>query len=81
MTGARRGVSLHPQRVGAADEACTIHRGPFESIASTYTQLGGWIADNAYAVSGPPAEVCLTDPADTAPEDYLTEVRLPGRPA
>jgi AraC family transcriptional regulator len=61
----------------AHTEARIVHRGPYESIAPTYEALAGWIAEQGLSVSGPPMEVYLTDPSDTAPADYLTEVRFP----
>ncbi len=67
--------------VGANDDACAMHRGPYETIDRTYAELAGWIAQHGYVVCGPPAEVYLSDPADTEPEDYLTQVRFPVRVA
>lgn len=61
----------------SCEEAVTLHRGPYELIEPTYRELAEWIARNGYTISGPPAEVYLTDPASAAPEDYLTEVRIP----
>jgi len=68
------------RRAEACDEACVTHRGPYETIAPTYAELAQWVSDHHYAVCGPPQEVYLSDPADTAPEDYLTQVRFPVRP-
>lgn len=66
-------------RVEARDEAWTVYRGPYDGLGPTYGELVGWIAANGYAIAGPPSEVYLSDPAGTAPEDYLTEVRFPVR--
>jgi len=65
------------KHLGAHMEARTLYRGPYESIAPTYEALMGWIAEQGYTISGPPMEAYLSDPADTAPADYLTEVRIP----
>lgn len=57
--------------------AVAVHKGSYESIADTYNQLGDWVVANGYRMAGPPEESYLSDPKDTAPEDYLTELRFP----
>ena len=42
-------------------------------------RLAGWIAEQGYEIAGPPEEAYLTDPAETPPEEYLTEIALPVR--
>lgn len=59
--------------------ASAMHRGPYESIKPTYDALTTWIAEQGYAIAGPPVEVYYSDPVDTAPDEYLTEVRFPVR--
>lgn len=71
------GVALQPE----ADEACAVHRGPYDTVPKTYTELIDWIGANGYSINGPPAEVYLNNPAETSPEEYLTEVRFPVRRA
>lgn len=65
------------KRLESRDEAATLYRGPYEGMEPTYRELIEWIAEHGYVISGPPAEVYLSDPASAAPEDYLTEVRFP----
>lgn len=65
------------KHLDAHTEARVMHRGPYDSIASTYQGLVAWIAEHGYVMAGPPMEAYLSDPADTAPADYLTEVRFP----
>ena len=60
-------------------EARVLHRGPYEAIEPTYDALAKWIAGQGYEIAGPPMEVYLSDPSDTSPADYLTEVRFPVR--
>jgi effector-binding domain-containing protein len=67
------------KRTESRDEARTLYRGPYDLIGPTYEELTAWIAENGYSISGPPAEVYLSDPAETSPKDYLTEVRFPVR--
>lgn len=71
------GIKVVPAMLVAA----AMHVGPYETVDATYTSLWAWIAGQGYAPAGPPAEVYFSDPADTRPEDYLTEVRIPvGKP-
>ena len=72
-------TSCGVKRTESRDEAVTLHRGPYELMEPTYRDLTGWIVENGYTIVGPPAEVYLSDPANVAPEDYLTEVRFPVR--
>lgn len=67
------------KHVPAHTEAWILHKGPYDSIAPTYDALGGWVAEHGYVVTGAPMEVYLSDPAVTAPADYLTEIRFPVR--
>lgn len=73
MDEARCGV----KHVPAHTEAWVLHKGPYDSISSSYEALGAWIAEHGYVVTGAPMEVYLSDPAETAPADYLTEIRFP----
>lgn len=57
--------------------AFTMHRGAYDTIADTYTQLFGWIAEHGYQVAGPTEELYYSDPQTTKPDDYLTEIRIP----
>ncbi|MBI2917286.1 MAG: GyrI-like domain-containing protein [Chloroflexi bacterium] len=71
----RRGIGV--SRVDAEQVAATIHKGPYDQVGKTYQVLGLWIAKNGYHVCGPAEEVYLNDPRQVAPEELLTEVRLP----
>lgn len=57
--------------------AASVHKGPYETIEATYRALQGWVVENGYRMVGPPEESYLSDPSDTPPEEYLTEVRFP----
>lgn len=70
---------LGVKRVGACLVASTIHRGPYDQLGRTYEALGSWIAQNGYQIVGPAEDVYLTDPAEVAPEDTLTEILFPVR--
>jgi effector-binding domain-containing protein len=65
------------KRLPAHHVASTMHRGPYEGIGSTYGAVMAWIGQHGYQVAGPPGEVYLTDPQEVAPEELLTEVRIP----
>jgi AraC family transcriptional regulator len=60
--------------------ASVMHRGDYDHIAPTYNQLGEWVAGHGYEIVGPAEELYYSDPATTAPEDYLTEIRFPVAP-
>jgi effector-binding domain-containing protein len=65
------------RRVEPMQVAATLHKGPYETIADTYYALQAWLTENGYYMAGAPEESYLSDPKDTAPEEYLTEVRFP----
>jgi effector-binding domain-containing protein len=48
--------------------ASTMHLGPYDTLATTYERLGGWLPDHGYVVAGPPREVYLSEPATPAEE-------------
>ncbi len=64
---------------GGEDIASVIHKGPFEGVHAAYKAVMEWMAGNGYEMNGPAREVYLTDPKQTAPEDYITEVQVPVR--
>jgi effector-binding domain-containing protein len=63
---------IEPMKVAFA-----MHKGPYETISETYNLVAAWIAANGMTMAGPPEESYFSDPATTAPEDYLTEIRMP----
>lgn len=65
------------KHVESALVAYTLHRGPYETIAPAYEALQSWVPVNGFRFAGPPEEVYFSDPSNTAPEDYLTEIRFP----
>ncbi len=71
----RRGLGV--SRADGEQVAATIHKGPYDQVGKTYQVLGLWIAKSGFHVCGPAEEVYLNDPRATAPEELLTEVRLP----
>jgi len=65
------------KHVGTHLVAATMHKGPYDEVSDTYLALAAWVEDNGYRMAGPPEESYLSNPKDTAPEDYLTEIRFP----
>lgn len=59
--------------------ASTMHKGPFDQVGETYKALTEWVMQNGYQINGPPEEVYFSNPAETKPEDLLTEIRFPVR--
>lgn len=52
-------------------------KGPYSELTSIYAKLKQWIEAEGYTITAAPYEVYLTDPGQTAPEDYITEVYFP----
>ncbi|NTV38769.1 MAG: GyrI-like domain-containing protein [Demequinaceae bacterium] len=72
--GAAEGVAVDAP---AAEVVATLHRGPYTDIGLAYEALTAWLAEQGRESVGPPREVYLNDPADTAPEELLTEIQFP----
>jgi len=70
---------LGVKHLAAIQVASTMHKGPFEKVEETYKALAEWVVQNGYEMSGPPEEVYFSNPAETRPEDLLTEIRFPVR--
>ncbi|MDZ4064243.1 MAG: GyrI-like domain-containing protein [Coriobacteriia bacterium] len=65
------------KRTEACRVASVVHKGSYGSVGPSYDALTAWIAENGYSIAGPPMEVYYSDSDETAPEDYLTEIRFP----
>ena len=63
--------------VPAGRFATVLHKGPYESIPAAYGLLFTWLAQQQIQPAGPPMEVYLSDPTETAEADLITEVRVP----
>lgn len=73
------GAGLGVKRVPSKLVASTMYKGPYEAIELTYRELMQWVADEGYELAGPPEEIYYSDPANTPPEEYLTEIQFPIR--
>ncbi len=73
----RNGIGV--KRLDSITVAFAMHKGPYDSVGTTYERLTNWIAENDYEITGPPEEIYFSDPEDTPPDEYLTEVRIPVR--
>ena len=62
--------------IPAGRYAVALHRGPYETILSTYTNLlGRWLPFRDYELADEPVvEVYLNEPGTTAPNELRTEV-------
>lgn len=65
------------KRVDARQVASIMYKGPYDGIASTYVALQEWVDSNGYSIAGAPEELYYSDPNDTPPDEYLTEIRFP----
>ncbi len=61
----------------AGREACARHIGPYASLGLAHHDLFAWARERGEAESGPIYEIYVNDPDEVAPEDLVTEVRLP----
>jgi AraC family transcriptional regulator len=66
-------------RIDGGEYAMTTHIGPFETIGDTYAQLfGAWLPGSGRELrSAPCLEIYLTDPENTEPQDYITDIYAP----
>lgn len=52
-------------------------KGPYSEIPSMYAKIHQWMKKEGYEPANPPYEIYISDPAETGPEDILTEVYFP----
>lgn len=64
------------RRIEADTIASTIHTGPYEELGEVHEQLAAWVAEQGYAIVGPPREVYHSGPEVPA-EQTVTEVQVP----
>lgn len=57
--------------------ALSVLKGPYTGLTSVYARLKQWVEEEGYEVADSPYEIYLTDPAETAPEENVTEVYFP----
>jgi effector-binding domain-containing protein len=74
---AQEGGNIHIKTFPAQNVLSTIHKGPYNQIASVYAALMEYATKNGYEVIGPPMELWLTNPTEVAESELLTEVRFP----
>ena len=65
------------KRIAPHQVASVNHIGPYEQVPTTYTALGGWIAENGYQIVGPSTEIWLSDPSTTPEAELVTEIQFP----
>ncbi len=69
--------AVYGRELEGATMATTVHRGPYQEIASAYHTLTGWISEHGHEIAGPPRETYLNDPQTVPPEQLLTRVEFP----
>lgn len=57
--------------------AWLIHQGPYDELGLAYHSLFAWIQEHGYEQRDAMREIYKNDPADTAPNELITEVILP----
>lgn len=69
-------VEIH--HVAGGRFAVLLYRGPYAQIGQAYEALFAWLPTSGLEPGDAPCvEISLNDPRRTAPEDLLTEIRLP----
>ena len=70
------------QALGPGDYAVATHRGPYQRVGETYARLcGEWLpASGREELAAPAFEVYRNSPANTPPEDLLTDIHVPLAP-
>ena len=53
------------------------HKGPYETLETTYNVIFAWMAEHGREVIGPIREVYPNDPHEVAAKDILTEIYVP----
>ncbi|MGC4106711.1 MAG: GyrI-like domain-containing protein [Thermomicrobiales bacterium] len=75
------GDGIEPVEVRGGRYAVLRYRGPYAGMHAAYRWLFGvWVVESGFAVADAPlVEVYRNDPATTAPDDLLTDIRMPLR--
>lgn len=70
---------MHETRVPGGRYAVLHFKGPYAGLQAAYEYLyGSWLPESGEEPEdSPPVEVYLNNPADTAPDDLLTEICVP----
>ena len=53
------------------------HKGPYETLETTYNEIFAWMTEYSREVTGPIREVYPNDPREVAAEEILTEIYVP----
>jgi effector-binding domain-containing protein len=57
--------------------AYTVHRGTYDKLTETYSDLMKYIEDTGYEITGPSLEIYLAEHGETAEDEALTEIQFP----
>lgn len=61
--------------------ACLRHVGPYETLGLVHHAMYGWVQEFGHEAEGPIWEFYVNDPAETEPEQLITDIALPLRVA
>jgi effector-binding domain-containing protein len=63
---------------GLEQAACTIHKGPYNTVSEAYNAIMPWCEANGYEPISPCREIYFTNPNDTKdPSKNITEIQFP----
>ena len=66
---------VHPLELPGGRAVVTVHVGPYETMAQTYTELQQWMADQGFQPAGAAWECYLSDP-QTEPDPAKWNTRI-----
>ncbi len=74
----RESDRIKVQELPGIEAACTIHKGPYDTIGEAYGALMSWIEGNGYQITGHDRELYFTDPRKVKdPSENVTEIQFP----
>jgi effector-binding domain-containing protein len=73
---------VSPSELPGGPAAVVMYVGPYgDAMAEAYSAIEAWMQENGRVPAGGPWENYLTDPGETPPEEYRTEIVWPVRSA
>jgi effector-binding domain-containing protein len=69
--------NIQASEIPAGKIATCVHIGPYSDMPPAYAALSEWIQANGYEVTGVAYEMYLNDPAQTPPQELMTQIVFP----
>lgn len=78
VSGPFEGSGVEAGLLPGGPAAQAVHRGSYDSVASTYDRVTAWVSEGGHAPTGPPWESYLDEPDVPEPRTLIV---MPCRPA